>query len=171
MSGMKKAFILSLIMVVLIGCAGAPSVKVQPFSDIPDLERLNKAIKAVDDFFNQIKGVQGDEIKSYSFGKIELILWGSKKARDAEYRKRHGQHLDIPGYAFAWVGAGEDDKTMQVEAYVPFKRLPNGEEIIHPWALQHEVQHAIDEALRLAGRPDDMSDPDQMVTKEFWRAK
>lgn len=136
------------------------------FSNTPDLERLNKLIKAADEFFNQIKGVQGDEIISYNFGKLEFILWGSENARDQEYYRRH--KAKMPGYSICWVGAGKDDRSMKVEVYAPFKRLKNGNVIIHPWVLQHEAHHAIDEALRLSGHPGKVTSPDDMVKPKFW---
>jgi hypothetical protein len=150
-------FVLALVLMVVSGCATMPT-----FSDNPDLERLKEAIKTVDDFFNHINGIQGDEIIAVEFENLEFVLWGSEKVRDAEYRRRHGRWTKIPGYSWAWLGGNK------VEVWAPFKRLSNGNVIIHPWPLQHETHHALDETLRLRGRSEDMSNPDEMVKSDFW---
>lgn len=130
-------------------------------------EEIQQAIDACDTFFNNLPGVQGDEIIAVDYGQIEFVLWGSEKARDDEYRRRHDSAC--PGYSVCWVVASGSFESSRTEMWAPFKRLKNGGEVIHPWVLQHETHHAIDHALRLKGDPDAMSDPDHLVNKKFYR--
>lgn len=128
-------------------------------------DKFKAAMKACDESFAAIEGVQGDEIISIQEGNIEFVLFGTEQARDIEYAKRHGTHC--PGYAFIWASATRD-ALVKAEVWIPFKRLPSGEIILHPWACQHEVHHLIDLLLRLDDRADDMGDPDNLVKEYVW---
>ena len=123
------------------------------------------AMTACDKFFDSIDGIQGDEIQVAAIGPLEFILYGSKRALDEEFRRRH--YKPCPGYGQFWASASKD-RIIKAEIWIPFKRLENGTEILHVWALAHEVWHLIDWLLKHQSKDDAMSNPDDIVNMESW---
>uniref|UniRef100_A0A6M3L1U2 Uncharacterized protein n=1 Tax=viral metagenome TaxID=1070528 RepID=A0A6M3L1U2_9ZZZZ len=126
---------------------------------------LFEALRAISRWWCMLEDVP-DYHRCVKFGPLTIHLCGTDEVMESEYRAEHG--VSIPSTAgCSWAG-GSTPANTQYEVWVRVRKTETGRRITDQWGFGHEMTHACDAFLRMAGDETALDNPDEAIKGEFY---